>query len=99
MGWYRKKLPAGSYVRLEVSDTGHGMTEAVQTRIFDPYFSTRFLGRGLGLAAVQGIIRSNGGAITSRSKPGCGSTFEVLLPSAANPGVVNLERDLIREVQ
>jgi PAS domain S-box-containing protein len=99
VGWYRKKLPAGSYVRLEVSDTGHGMTETVQARIFDPYFSTRFLGRGLGLAAVQGIVRSNGGAIASHSRPGSGSTFEVLLPSASNPGVVNPERDLIREVQ
>jgi PAS domain S-box-containing protein len=99
VGWYRKNLPAGTYVRLEVSDTGHGMTETVQARVFDPYFSTKFLGRGLGLAAVQGIVRLNGGAIAARSKPGCGSTFEVLLPSAANAGVVNPERDLIREVQ
>jgi PAS domain S-box-containing protein len=79
----RKGLPAGSYIRLEVSDTGHGMTETVQDRVFDPYYSTKFLGRGLGLAAVQGIIRSHGGVIAVRSAPGKGSTFEVLLPDAS----------------
>jgi signal transduction histidine kinase len=75
-------LPEGRYVKLEVSDTGNGMNEAVQARIFDPYYSTKFLGRGLGLAAVQGIIRSHGGAIIARSNPGEGSTFQILLPVA-----------------
>jgi signal transduction histidine kinase len=58
------------------------MTKEIQPRIFDPYYSTKFLGRGLGLAAVQGIIRSHGGLITATSQPGVGSTFEVLLPVA-----------------
>lgn len=75
-------LPDGSYVKLEVSDTGCGISEEVRARVFDPYFSTKSLGRGLGLAAVHGIIRSHGGIISARSRPGEGSTFEVLLPSA-----------------
>jgi signal transduction histidine kinase len=74
------EVPDGSYVKLEVSDTGSGMSEVVRARVFDPYYSTKFLGRGLGLAAVQGIIRSNHGVITARSTPGEGSTFEVLWP-------------------
>jgi PAS domain S-box-containing protein len=77
-----RDLPDGSYVKLEVRDTGRGMAEEVQDRIFDPYYSTKFLGRGLGLAAVQGIIRTHRGAINARSTPGEGSTFEVLLPIA-----------------
>ena len=67
-------------MRLEVSDTGSGMTEAVKAKIFDPFFSTKFAGRGLGLAVVQGIVRDHGGAIDLTSSPDEGTTFEVLLP-------------------
>jgi len=76
-------LPEGDYVRLEVSDTGCGMTEEAKAKAFNPYYSTKFLGRGLGLAAAQGILRSHRGAINIVSTPGRGATFEVLLPCAA----------------
>jgi PAS domain S-box-containing protein len=70
----------GEYVLLEVSDTGCGMTEEAKARVFDPFFSSKALGRGLGLASVQGIIRGLGGAVRVVSSPGHGSTFHVWLP-------------------
>ena len=70
------------FVRLEVSDTGDGMTPEVQARIFDPFFTTKEAGRGLGMSVVQGIIRSHGGFLSITSTPGQGSSFEILLPCA-----------------
>jgi CheY-like chemotaxis protein len=79
---YRDKgLAAGQYVYLEVSDTGCGMDEDQKARIFDPFFSTKFTGRGLGLAAVLGIIRGHKGAITVESQPGHGCKIKVLFPA------------------
>ena len=77
-------LAGSDYVQLEVSDTGSGMTEETRTRVFDPFFSTKPSGRGLGLAVVEGIIRAHGGAITLASTPGEGSTFQILLPCIAS---------------
>ncbi len=74
-------IPPGEYVTLTVSDTGIGMDEATQRRIFDPFFSTKPKGHGLGLAAVQGIVRRHQGAIQVNSTPGLGSTFTVYLPA------------------
>jgi len=77
------ELRPGEYVVLEVRDTGCGMDDATRARIFDPFFSTKFTGRGLGLAAVAGILRGHKGGITVSSAPGKGSCFTVLFPAAA----------------
>ena len=82
-------LQHGAYVALDVQDTGCGMDESVKTKIFDPFFSTKFTGRGLGLAAVAGIMRGHKGAIVVSTTPGKGSTFTVLFPAA---GKTALER-------
>jgi PAS domain S-box-containing protein len=73
--------PEGSYVYLEVADTGCGMDEEVLSRIFDPFYSTKFTGRGLGLAALLGIVRGHNGAVMVQSAPGSGSTITVLFPA------------------
>jgi PAS domain S-box-containing protein len=78
-------LPGGDYAELEVADSGRGMSAETQARLFDPFFSTKSAGRGLGLAVVQGIVRSLGGAIRFTSEPDRGTTFQVLLPCTDTP--------------
>jgi PAS domain S-box-containing protein len=73
----------GQYVRLKISDTGSGMSAETRARIFDQFFTTKSAGRGLGLAAVHGIVRAHKGEIDVVSSPGAGTTFVVLLPAAA----------------
>ena len=86
-------LPEGEYAYLEVQDTGHGMHVSTVARIFDPFFSTKFAGRGLGLAAVLGIVRTHRGAIKVHSAPGQGTTIRVLFPvSGAAPAPRPSER-------
>jgi two-component system, cell cycle sensor histidine kinase and response regulator CckA len=70
----------GRFVYLEVSDTGCGMDAETQRRIFEPFFSTKFLGRGLGMSAVMGIVRVHRGAILMESKEGKGTSVRILLP-------------------
>jgi signal transduction histidine kinase/FixJ family two-component response regulator len=76
------KLKPGHYLKLTVSDTGHGMTPDVKERIFDPFFTTKAKGQGtgMGLAVVHGIVNSLGGAITVHSQLGQGATFNLFLP-------------------
>lgn len=80
-----ERLVAGPYAFLEVSDTGIGMKPETLSRIFDPFFSTKFAGRGLGLAAVLGIVRGHKGALKVCSDPGKGTTFRVLFPTHGAP--------------
>ena len=76
-------LKPGSYLKLSVSDTGHGIHPSVHKKIFNPYFTTKEKGKGtgLGLAVVQGIIKSHKGAINVESDVGKGATFHVYLPT------------------
>jgi PAS domain S-box-containing protein len=69
------------FICLEVADAGCGIPEQDIDTIFDPFYTTKFAGRGLGLPMVSGIVRAHGGVITVESEPGCGSVFRVFLPT------------------
>ncbi len=77
-----QELSPGSYAKLSVKDTGHGIPPEIMARIYDPYFTTKGVGRGtgLGLAVVHGIVKSHGGSIVCSSSPGEGTTFDMYLP-------------------
>jgi PAS domain S-box-containing protein len=94
LGWIgaaSTRLTEGSYLQVEVSDTGRGMSPETQARVLDPFFTTKFAGHGLGLAVVSEIVRSLRGAIRVESSPGHGSTFRIFLPSAGQPGQITCE--------
>ena len=75
-------IPAGPYVKLVIRDTGKGMPPEIKDRIFEPYFTTKELGRGtgLGLSVIHGIVKNHKGTVTCTSAPDAGTTFEVYLP-------------------
>jgi len=75
----------GCYVCVGVSDNGCGMSEDVLSHIWDPFYSTKFTGRGLGLPAVHGIVRTHHGGLGVESSPGLGTCFKVYLPAALQP--------------
>ena len=80
--WPSANLPPGDYVFFEVSDSGVGIDDETRERMFDPFFSTKPVGRGLGLATTLGIVRAHRGGIKVYSQPGRGTTVEVLFPAS-----------------
>ncbi len=86
-----RKLEPGSYVRLQISDTGHGIRESIQKRVLEPYFTTKAPeeGTGLGLSVVHGIVKKHGGHLTFSSQVNKGTTFQVLFPK--NPASTTCE--------
>lgn len=83
----------GRYLNVRVSDTGTGIDEAHLARIFDPYFTTKSEGSGLGLATVYSVVKNHGGFIEVESSPGVGTTFSVYLPITDRPPE---EKDALR---
>jgi PAS domain S-box-containing protein len=84
-------LPAGDYVVVSVEDSGMGMPSDVLLKIFDPFYTTKEQGRGLGLSTCHSIMRRHDGAITAESTPGKGSTFRLYLPAVGAPGVGDMQ--------
>jgi len=87
---FRRRFPdlpgqSGEFVILKIEDNGCGMDAATLARIFDPFFSTKFMGRGLGLPATQGIVRAHGALLQVESTPGTGSAFSIYFRPSAMP--------------
>lgn len=80
-------LAAGKYIRISVRDSGHGMSKEVMARVFEPFYTTKEVGKGtgLGLPQVQGFIAQSGGAVTIDSTPGEGTTIDLFLPCVPRP--------------
>jgi two-component system cell cycle sensor histidine kinase/response regulator CckA len=99
-----EKPRPGRFVFLEVTDTGYGMNAETHQRLFEPFFSTKSKGRGLGMSAVLGIVRGHQGAIILKSDPGMGTRVQVLFPqseaaSAAREQARGTEVELAAEIQ
>lgn len=88
-----KDLTPGWYVNLTVRDTGHGISPKEMNRIFDPYFTTKELGKGtgMGLSVVHGIVKGHNGLITVESEPGKGSSFSIFFPAIEKEAIVETE--------
>jgi CheY-like chemotaxis protein len=92
-----ESLRVGRYVEIRVADTGCGMSAETMSRVFEPFFSTKFTGRGLGLAAVNGIVRSHEGGVLIASTIGVGTTFTLVFPvHAGAPAAPILSRPRTR---
>lgn len=86
--FFGNAIHAGNYACLTVSDNGCGMTIETQKRIFEPFYTTKFTGRGLGMSAVLGIIKSHDGSLQLSSISGIGTTFKIFLPLTALPDIL-----------
>jgi PAS domain S-box-containing protein len=84
-----EELAPGDYVRVEVKDTGSGMAPEIAERAFDPFFSTKFLGRGLGLSEVLGVMRAHNGAVQLKTVPDGGTSVTLFFPAAEGAGRSN----------
>jgi len=89
--YIEEKRQPGSYVLLEVIDNGCGMDAETQSRMFEPFYTTKFAGRGLGMSALLGIVRSHAGTVQVSSSVGRGSCFRVLLPVSHDAVVEGVE--------
>jgi CheY-like chemotaxis protein len=83
---------SGSEIFMQVRDSGSGMSETTKAKMFDPFFSTKFAGRGLGLAAVSGIVRGHKGKMQVDSIPGQGTTFRVTFPAERSERLADVAR-------
>ncbi|EKD65890.1 MAG: Sensor protein [uncultured bacterium (gcode 4)] len=79
--YFEEDISPEKYICMEVSDTGCGMDEEAQKRIFEPFYTTKFTGRGLGISATLGIIKLHNGTLQLLSRPGVGTTFRIYLPA------------------
>jgi two-component system, cell cycle sensor histidine kinase and response regulator CckA len=78
--YFGSRILPGSYACLEVSDTGSGMSEETKRRVFEPFYTTKFTGRGLGMSAILGIVKAHNGTLQLASTPDVGTTFRVYIP-------------------
>jgi PAS domain S-box-containing protein len=88
-------LQTGMYALVQISDTGQGMKPEVQARIFEPFFSAKFVGRGLGLAAVLGVVKGHRGGIRVASEEGRGTRFDVVFPIVESSSRANAPSEKI----
>ena len=91
--------PDSAFVQLQVSDNGSGMDTATIEKMFDPFFSTKFSGRGLGLSTVLGIVRSHKGSIRVSASQGQGTRFDILLPISSQPEAADSEHDSLELIE